>query len=144
MPMYRQRFRALASAPAIERFYRLVRACCAHAEELQEPFEAGTECDETTISGAPHGKRGLGAAGNVIVLGIRQRNVQVKVFAVPAREGKSVIGLVRAHTNPGSSASSRIARFSSGAHRRRRWTDVMTSMGGISLGSLDIDIGLGV
>ena len=30
---------------------------------------------------------------------------------------------------PGCSTSSRIARFSSSAHRRRRWTDVMTSMG---------------
>ena len=102
VPVYRQRFRALASAPAIERFYRLVRACCAHAEELREPFEGGIECDETTIGGARHGKRGWGAAGKVIVLGILQRNGQVKVFAVPAREGKRVIGLVRAHTRPGS------------------------------------------
>ena len=102
VPVYRQRFRALASAPAIERFYRLVRACCAHAEELREPFEGGIECDETTIGGARHGKRGWGAAGKVIVLGILQRNGQVKVFAVPAREGKRVIGLVRAHTKPGS------------------------------------------
>jgi len=85
-----------------ERFYRLVRACCAHAEELREPFEGGIECDETTIGGARHGKRGWGAAGKVIVLGILQRNGQVKVFAVPAREGKKVTRLVRAHTKPGS------------------------------------------
>jgi hypothetical protein len=45
---------------------------------------------------------------------------------------------------PGCSASSKIARFSSGDHRRRRGTDVMTSIGGMSLGSLDIGIGIGV
>lgn len=102
VPVYRQSFRALASAPAIERFYRLLRACCAHAEELRDPFEGPIECDETTIGGARHGKRGWGAAGKVIVLGILQRNGQVKVFAVPAREGNRVIGLVRDHTKPGS------------------------------------------
>jgi transposase len=48
-------------------------------------------------------KTGLwGAAGKVIVLGILQRNGQVKVFAVPARKGNRIIGLVRAHTKPGS------------------------------------------
>ena len=33
-------------------------------------------------------------------IGDLQRNGQVKVFAVPAREGKRMIGLVRAHTSP--------------------------------------------
>ena len=45
VPVYRQRFRALASAPAIKRFYRLVRACCAYTEELREPFEGPIERD---------------------------------------------------------------------------------------------------
>jgi transposase len=80
----------------------LIRACCAHVEELREPFEGAIECDETTIGGARRGKRGWGAAGKVIVLGILQRNGQVKVFAVPARKGDRIIGLVRAHTKPGS------------------------------------------
>jgi transposase len=102
VPVYRQRFRAPASAPTILRFYRLIRACCAHVEELREPFEGAIECDETTIGGARRGKRGWGAAGKVIVLGILQRNGQVKVFAVPARKGDRIIGLVRAHTKPGS------------------------------------------
>ena len=63
--------------PTIERFYRLIRACCAHVEELREPFEGAIECDETTIGGARRGKRGWGAAGKVIVSGILQRNGQV-------------------------------------------------------------------
>jgi transposase len=66
VPVYRQRFRAPASAPTIERFYRLVRACCAHVEELREPFGGAIERDETTIGGARRGKRGWGAAGKVI------------------------------------------------------------------------------
>jgi transposase len=102
VPVYRQRFRAPASAPTIERFYRLVRACCAHVEELREPFGGAIECDETTIGGARRGKRGWGAAGKVIVLRILQRNGQGKVFAVPARKGYRIVGLVRAHTRPGS------------------------------------------
>ena len=102
VPVYRQRFRAPASAPTIERFYRLIRACCAHVEELREPFEGSIECDETAIGGARRGKRGWGAGGKVIVLGILQRNGQVQVFAVPARKGNRIIGLVRAHTRPGS------------------------------------------
>lgn len=102
VPVYRQRFRAPASAPTIERFYRLIRACCASVEELREPFEGAIECDETTIGGARRGKRGWGAGGKVIVLGILQRNGQVKVFAVSARKGNRIVGLVRAHTKPGS------------------------------------------
>jgi transposase len=101
-PVCRQRFRAPASAPTIERFYQLIRACCAHVEELREPFEGAIECDETTIVGARRGKRGWGAGGKVIVLGILQRNNQVKVFAVPARKGNRIVGLVRAHSRPGS------------------------------------------
>jgi transposase len=38
VPVYRQRFRALASAPAIERFYRLVRACCVSRGFEFSPF----------------------------------------------------------------------------------------------------------
>lgn len=76
VPVYRQRFGGLASAPVIERFYRLVRACMAWAEEFREPFAGAIECDETTFGGARHGKRGWGAAGKVIVFGIVKRNGQ--------------------------------------------------------------------
>ena len=33
VPVYRQRFRQDTSPAARERFYRILRACCAHAEE---------------------------------------------------------------------------------------------------------------
>lgn len=61
VPVYRQRFRAPASRPAIERFYRIVHATLALQEELREPFSGTLECDETTFGGARKGKRGWGA-----------------------------------------------------------------------------------
>jgi len=50
VPVYRQRFRALASAPAIERFYRLVRACALMSRNCGS-LRRTIECDETTIGG---------------------------------------------------------------------------------------------
>ncbi len=60
------------------------------------------ECDETTFGGRRKGKRGWGAAGKVIVLGILQRNGKVRVFPVQGRSGAEVTRLVKAHTKPGS------------------------------------------
>lgn len=102
VPVYRQRFRQAASAPATERFYRLLRACCAHAENLREPFSGDVECDETTFGGSRKGKRGWGAAGKVIVFGIVKRNGMVRAFPLQARKQAEVIRLVREHTKPGS------------------------------------------
>lgn len=102
VPVYRQRFREAASAPAAERFYRLIRACCAHAEGLREPFEGNVECDESSFGGHRKGKRGWGAAGKVIVLGIAKRNGMVRAFPLQARTQAEVIHLVCEHTKPGS------------------------------------------
>jgi transposase len=102
VPVYRQRFRGPASVRAIQRFYRLVRACCAYEEELRESFDGTIECDETMFGEVRRGKRGWGAAGKIIVLGILQRNGKVKVFAVPARTEQNLISLVHSHTKPGS------------------------------------------
>ena len=38
VPVYRQRFSLVASRPATERFYRLIRLALAQAEQLREPF----------------------------------------------------------------------------------------------------------
>ena len=102
VPVYRQRFRIHASAPACERFYRLVRACLAVQEHLREPFQGPVECDETMFGGRHKGKRGWGAAGKIIVFGILKRNGQVKVFPVTGRSKQELIGHVIEHTKPGS------------------------------------------
>ena len=83
VPAYRQRFRSDVSAPTRERFHRPLRACCAAAEQLREPFSGTVECDETTFGGARHGKRGWGGAGKVFVLARVQRHGHVK--AIPYR-----------------------------------------------------------
>ena len=91
VPSYRQRFRGDASAAARERFYRLLRACCAQAEQLREPFEGAIECDETTFGGARHGPRGWGALGKVIVFGLIKRNGRVKAMPIPRHDRLSVM-----------------------------------------------------
>jgi transposase len=102
VPVYRQRYRPLASAPAAERFYRLARACMAYEENLREPFGGHLECDETTFGGARPGKRGWGAAGKVIVFGIVKRNGVVHASAVDARSKALVLQEIQAHTREGS------------------------------------------
>jgi len=96
------RFRVRASKPAVQRFFRLIRAVLALEEECREPFHGAVECDETTFGGHRKGKRGWGAAGKIIVFGILQRNGMVRVFPVQGRSGAEVIRLVSTHTKPGS------------------------------------------
>jgi transposase len=102
VPVYRMRFRVKASRPTVERFFRLIRACLALKEQCRESFKGPVECDETTFGGHRRGKRGWGAAGKVIVLGILQRNGKVRVFPVQGRKASEVIRLVRSATRPGS------------------------------------------
>ena len=101
VPSYRQRFRSDASAAARERFYRLLRACCAQVEQLREPFEGAIECDETTFGGARHGPRGWGALGKVIVFGLIKRNGRVKAMPIPRHDRLSVMREIEAHTREG-------------------------------------------
>src|SRR5947209_9395685 len=51
VPAYRLRFHSLASAPTLERFYRLIRQVLAIAEESTTPFTGSIECDETMFGG---------------------------------------------------------------------------------------------
>lgn len=101
VPSYRQRFLSDTSAVSRERFYRLVRGCCALVEQLREPFEGAIECDETTFGGARKGKRGWGAAGKVIVFGLVKRNGCVKAMPIPAHDRASVMREIEAHTREG-------------------------------------------
>lgn len=63
VPIYRMRFRVGVSTPAVQRFFRLIRAVLAFEEECRVAFEGAVECDETTFGGHRKGKRGwLGGA----------------------------------------------------------------------------------
>jgi transposase len=102
VPAYRLRFRGPASRPTTERFFRAIREVLSIEEECTKPFEGVIECDETTFGGKRPGKRGWGAAGKIIVLGILQRNGIVRVFPIPGRHNRIIRGLIRQHTKPGS------------------------------------------
>ena len=102
VPGYRLRFRGIASAPTIDRFYRRIRACCAIEEHLREPFAGSLECDETTFGGARHGKRGWGAAGKIIVFGILKRNGTIRAYPLDRRRKVEIERLISEHTRPGS------------------------------------------
>ncbi|MBA9857592.1 IS1595 family transposase [Ralstonia pickettii] len=102
VPVYRQRFGSTVSRPAIERFYRLIRACMAAQEQLREPFTGALECDETTFGGARHGKRGWGAAGKVVVFGIVKRNGEVKAAPIAQHDQAAIMEQIQAHTREGS------------------------------------------
>lgn len=102
VPAYRLRFRGAASPPAIKRFFRLIRAVLAVAEQCREPLNGQIECDESSFGGRKKGKRGWGAKGKIIVLGILQRNGLVKVFPVKGRGARRLLPLIRKTTKPGS------------------------------------------
>lgn len=102
VPVYRLRFRVKVSAPAAERFYRLIRAACAHVEDLRAPMFGQLELDETTFGGRRKGKPGWGAAGKVIVFGILKRNGQVKVTPISRRNHREILEKVVSYSTPGS------------------------------------------
>lgn len=102
VPVYRQRFRPVCSPATAEKFYRVLRACCAFEEQWRGPFDGVVECDETTFGGIRHGKTGWGAAGKVIVFGIVKRNGQVKAMPIAAHDRDSVMQQIEAHTREGS------------------------------------------
>lgn len=102
VPTYRLRWKRLANRKSIERFFHLIRATLALHEECREPFGGAIECDETTFGGRRAGRRGWGAAGKVMVLGILQRNGRVRVFPLDVRQRHTVLPRVLSYTQPGS------------------------------------------
>src|SRR5918911_694245 len=102
VPAYRLRFRGPASRAATERFFHLTRQVMSLSEESTAAFEGAIECDETMFGGYRAGKRGWGAAGKVIVLGILQRNGVVIIFPIKGRRRAELERLIVTHTLPGS------------------------------------------
>jgi transposase len=102
VPAYRQRFESNASPKTIERFHRLLRACCAASEQLREPFKGEVECDETAFGGWRKGRRGRGAAGKVLVFGLVQRNGHVKAMPIETASEANIMREIQAHTREGS------------------------------------------
>lgn len=102
VPAYRLRFKQIAHFSTIERLFRLIRIALAQHEKLEESFEGVIECDESSFGGHKKGKRGWGARGKIIVLGILKRNGNVKVFPIKGRGTEKILPLVYQNTRPGS------------------------------------------
>lgn len=102
VPVYRLRFRGPATRPTRERYFRLIQAVPAGHEPCRDPLTGAIECDEPMFGGHRAGRRGWGAAGNIIVLGIWQRHGVVRVFPVQGRGARRLRPLIRQATTPGS------------------------------------------
>jgi len=102
VPVYRLRFRSKVSDETIKKFFRTIRKILCISEECNEPFEGEIECDETTFGGRRKGKRGWGARGKIIVLGILQRNGKVRAIPVKGRSARRIIPSIIKATKPGS------------------------------------------
>jgi len=74
VPAYRLRFRGPCSLETIKLFNRNTRKALAIYENCLKPFAGEIECDESSFGGHRKGKRGWGARGKIIVLGILKRN----------------------------------------------------------------------
>lgn len=102
VPVFRARFRLPCSYRTAERFFRDARWCMAQEEECLEPLTGNLEVDESAFGGSRKGKRGWGAVGKVLVLGILKRNGKVRVSVIPNREYETIVGKVESQTKPGS------------------------------------------
>ncbi len=101
VPSYRVRFRDLASAPTIERFFRLIRAVLAFDQHCREPFRGPVKCDKPLYDGKYPIKDRRGKGGRVVILGICQQNGLIRLSAVQGQSNAKLIWLVLKHTRPG-------------------------------------------
>ncbi|MGC9065662.1 MAG: IS1595 family transposase [Candidatus Ratteibacteria bacterium] len=102
VPVYRLRFRSKVSDETIKKFFRVIRKLLSIAEECSEPFTGEIECDETMFGGKRKGKRGWGAGGKFLILGILQRDGKVRTFPVKGRSAQRLIPVISKVTKPGS------------------------------------------
>lgn len=80
MPACRNRPRGAPAINTCERFYRLIRASCAHAEHLREPLQVVTH--------APHAR---GAPGE-IVIGLVHQSGRVHLAPLPVAAQSKLLG----------------------------------------------------
>lgn len=88
---------AQACADSRERFYRLIRACCAQHER---PARDGLAIAHCQTAGARSAMRGWATSHQVIILGIAERNGNVRITA-PADDIQEILPLLREQTAVG-------------------------------------------
>jgi transposase len=102
VPVYWQRFRNDTSRSSKERFYRLMRACCAHEEQLFKTFTEVVDCDKIAFGGQRKDKYGWKKVHKVVVFSLIQCNGAVKVAPIDEYYSNWVIKQIQKHTSPGS------------------------------------------
>ncbi|HEY5807511.1 MAG TPA: hypothetical protein VIT67_06065, partial [Povalibacter sp.] len=96
---YSLRFEAGACVDSTERFYRLLRACCA----LQARISASAVQVAGTRGETVHARsmRGWSSSDTVMLVGIAEMNERVRIAAPPGRDLRDWVGLLRRHAAVG-------------------------------------------
>lgn len=103
VPAYRLRFQVPLNPKTIQRWFQILREIIYNQGVNELSTLCGEiEMDETMFGGRVPGKRGWGAGGKQIVLGIYQRNGKVLTFPVSSRGNEALAPLMIKHTKPGS------------------------------------------
>jgi len=94
VPAYRLRFQVPLNPKTIQRWFQVLRETIYNQAMNELSTLCGEiEMDETMFGGRVPGKRGWGAGGKHIVLGIYQRNGKVLTFPVSSRGNEALGGL---------------------------------------------------
>jgi transposase len=89
--------------PTVSRVYQRLRNLLASIAELEgTPLRGEIEIDESYFGGHRKGKRGRGAAGKRVVLGLLEREGKVYTTVVEDVSAEKLLGHIQAHTCKGS------------------------------------------
>jgi len=67
--------------------------------EFVQKFKGVVEADETYLGGKSRGKRGRGAKGKAIVIGVRQRGGKLRTQLIPDVKARTVCGIIRKYVH---------------------------------------------
>lgn len=102
-PAYQVALEHGVSYPVVTRVFRSVRELLYHQCELEGKRLSGDiEIDEAYFGGRRKGKRGRGAAGKSVVLGLLERQGQVYTRVVDTITAEQLLEVIRAKTRKGS------------------------------------------
>ena len=102
-PAYQVALEHGVSYPVVTRVFRSVRELLYHQCELEGKRLSGDiEIDEAYFGGRRKGKRGRGAAGKSVVLGLLERQGQVYTRVVDTITAEQLLEVIRTKTRKGS------------------------------------------
>ena len=102
-PAYRVAIDLGVTYPTVARVYQRLRETLYHVAELEGDRLSGEiEIDESYFGGRRKGKRGRGAAGKSVVLGLLERDGRVYTKIVENVSAQELLTHIQAHTRKGS------------------------------------------